>query len=75
MIRRSASRLVFPVEAKPLMEHDDGDLVIIQYSEIVKNSVAMPVGLVSEGKESNGDPKGPGSDSDSPTGPTGNTGN
>lgn len=68
-------RLVFPIEAQELMERDDVELVITQYSEIVRNSVAMPVGLVSEGTGSSGAPKGPGSGSESPTGPTGNTGN
>lgn len=73
--RFTFGRLVFPIEAQELMEHDDGELVITQYSEIVRNSVAMPVGLVSEGTGSNGTPSEPGSGSESPTGPTGNTGN
>ena len=68
-------RLVFPIEAQELMERDGVELVITRYSEIVRDSVAMPVGLVSEDTESNGAPNGPGSGSDSPTGPTGNTGN
>lgn len=68
-------RLIFPIEAHQLMERDGVKLVITQYSEIVRDSVVMPVGLVSEDTESNGAPKGPGSGSESPTGPTGNTGN
>ena len=67
-------RLVFPIEAQELMERDGVELVITQYSEIVRDSVAMPVGLVSEGMGSGGAPKGPGSGSESPTGPTGNAG-
>ncbi|MCY4654349.1 MAG: hypothetical protein OXC95_14440 [Dehalococcoidia bacterium] len=66
-------RLVFPIEAEELMERDGVELVITRYSEIVRDSVAMPVGLVSEGTGSSGDPKGPGSGS--PNGPTGNTEN
>lgn len=68
-------RLVFPIEAQELMELDGVELVITRYSEVVRDSVAMPVGLVSEGTGSSSVPKGPGSGSESPTGPTGNTGN
>ena len=68
-------RLIFPIEAQELMERDGVELVITQYSEIVRDSVAMPVGLVSEGTIPNGAPKGPGSESESPIGPTGNVGN
>ena len=39
-------RLVFPIEAQALMASDDVELVITQYSEVVKDSVAMPAGLV-----------------------------
>ena len=68
-------RLVFPIEAQELMERDGVELVITQYSEIVRDSVAMPIGLVSESTGSSGTPNGPGSGSESSTGPTGNTGN
>ncbi len=68
-------RLVFPIEAQELMERDGVELVITKYSEIARDSVVMPVGLVSEDTGANGAPHGPGSGSDSPTGPTGNTGN
>lgn len=40
-------RLVFPIEAQELMERGDVELVITQYSEIVRDSIVMPVGLVS----------------------------
>ena len=40
-------RLVFPIEAQELMERDDIELVITQYSEVVRDSIVMPVGLVS----------------------------
>ncbi len=65
-------RLIFPIEARALVERDGAELVITQYSEIVRDSVVMPFGLMSEVAEPNG---APGSGSESPTGPTGNTGN
>ena len=42
-------RLVFPVEAKALMERDGAELVITQYSQIVRDSIVMPPGLVPVG--------------------------
>ncbi len=39
-------RLVFPIEAQKLMERDGVELVITQYSEVVRDSIVMPVGLV-----------------------------
>ena len=42
-------RLVFPIEAKALMERDGAELVITQYSEIVRDSIVMPAGLVPAG--------------------------
>ena len=67
-------RLVFPIEAQKLMQRDDAELVITQYSEIVRDSVAMPVGIVSEDIKTNNAPRGPGFESESPIGPIGNTG-
>ena len=42
-------RLVFPIEAQELMERGDVELVITQYSQIVRHSVVMPDGLVPAG--------------------------
>ena len=42
-------RLVFPIEAKALMERDGAELVITQYSQIVRDSIVMPAGLVTAG--------------------------
>ena len=39
-------RLVFPIEARALMERDDAELVITSYRENVRGSIAMPAGLV-----------------------------
>lgn len=42
-------RLVFPIEARTLMERDGAELVITQYSRIVRDSIVMPAGLVPVG--------------------------
>ena len=65
-------RLVFPVEALALVEREGAELVITQYSEIVRDSIAIPAGLVPERTESN---DAAGSESESTTESTGNTGN
>ena len=40
-------RLVFPIEAQALTERDGAELMITQYSKVVKDSIVMPAGLVS----------------------------
>ena len=68
-------RLIFPIEALTLAEREGAELVITQYSEVVRDSIAIPVGLAPEKPERTESNGAPGSGSESPTGTTGNTGN